>query len=435
MLGGFFGLGPIASALGLLGVGALVTGPTTAAFGAWLAHVARRGRAGPFAAAAGFLAAELARSYGPIPAPWALAAYLVDADTAFAQGADLAGAWGVGFALAAASAGVASLAAPALRPRSAARAAALVALVAAGFAYGALRRAQAPAGGPELPVAVIQGGVTWPFEFDPARTQPNLARYLELTAEAAARRPALVVWPEHAVDFYLADESPERAALFTALAGLDAELVLGAPFYRREAGATRYRNAVYALGGGRVRDRVDKAALVPFAEVAPLPGLPAPGTGYEPGGPRRPLATQAAPLGVLVCSEALFPDASRELVRAGAELLVHPSNDYWMASPRGAALMLRSASFRAIETRRWLVRATPTGFSALVDPRGRVVARSAWGAADSLHGSVRRAGGETPYVRLGEAPAALAALWAVSLAIAPRRAPRDGLGGPGHARA
>ena len=105
---------------GLLAVGAFVTGPTTALFGAWLAHLARRGRAGPFAAGAGFVAAELARTLGPVAAPWALSGYLL-ADTAFAQCADLAGAWGVGFVAAVANAGVASLAAPALRPRSRAR--------------------------------------------------------------------------------------------------------------------------------------------------------------------------------------------------------------------------------------------------------------------------------------------------------------------------
>ena len=427
MLSDFFGLGPSASALGLLAVGGLVTGPTTAAFGAWLAHAARRGRAGPLAAGAGFVAAELARAYGPIPAPWALSGYLLS-DTAFAQCADLAGAFGVGFVLAAANAGVASVFAPALRPRSALRGAALGVLVAAAFAYGHVRRAQSFDDGPELPVAIVQGGVTWSFAFDPARSQPNLERYVSLTAQAAERRPALVFWPEHAIDFYLADEGPERAELFAALAPLGGELVLGAPSYRRDGAAVRYRNSVYALAGGRVRDRVDKAQLVPFAEAAPFAPLPAAGTGYEPGGPRRPLATGAAAVGVLICSEGLFPSAARELANAGATLLFHPSNDFWMSSAAGAALMLRSAAFRAIEERRWLVRATPTGISALVDPHGRVVARTAFGGAAVLHGAVRLASARTPYARVGEAPAFAAAVWAVILAIAPRRAPRERFG-------
>jgi len=434
MLTEFFGLGPLGGALGLFGVGALVTGPTTALFGAWLAHLARRGRAGPFAAGAGFAAAELARTYGPIAAPWALSGYLL-ADTPFAECADLAGVWGVGFVASVVNAGVASVAAPALRPRTRVRAAALVAFVAAAFAYGSARRAQPFDDGAEVAVAVIQSGVTWGFEFDPARTRPNLERYAALTARAAERKPALVFWPEHAIDFYLTDEGPARDALFAALAPLGTEVVLGAPFYRRDGAAVRYRNAVFSLAGGRVRDRVDKAQLVPFAEAAPFAPLPAAGTGYEAGGPRRPLATGAGQVGVLICSEGLFPGAARELAQAGAELLFHPSNDFWMTSPAGAALMLRSAAFRAIEERRWLVRATPTGISAVIDPHGRVAAQAAFGAVEVLHGTVRLGRGRTTYARVGDAPVALAAVWAVTLAIAPRRPARKLRAGAGPVRA
>jgi apolipoprotein N-acyltransferase len=102
-----------------------------------------------------------------------------------------------------------------------------------------------------------------------------------------------------------------------------------------------------------------------------------------------------------------------------------------MSSPAGAALMLRSAAFRAIEQRRWLVRATPTGISALVDPRGRVAARTSFGAAEVLEGAVRPATVRTVYARVGEAPLLLAAGCAVMLAIAPRREPREGPGRAG----
>jgi apolipoprotein N-acyltransferase len=425
MLVDFFEVGPAAGVLGLLAVGAFVTGPTTALFGAWLACLAQRGRAGPIAVGSGFAGAELLRAYGPIGAPWALSAYAL-AGSAWAQLAELVSAFGVGLLLAAGNAAVASLAVPALRPRTRRRAAALLCLFAASWAFGWLRtRTPSDAADAEVPVAVVQGGVTYPFRFDPARSQPSLERYLALTAEAAERRPALVFWPEHAIDFYLSDDGPERAALLAALAPLPVEVALGAPSYRRLGATARYRNSVYAVAGGRVGDRVDKAQLVPFAEVAPLPGLRAAGTGYEPGGARRPLATAVAPIGVLVCSEALFPGAARELARAGAALLFHPSNDYWMASREGAALMLRSAAFRAIEVRRWLVRATPTGVSALIDPAGRVVARAPYGEAAVLDGRVGLARGRTLYERVGDAPVLAAAAWGVMLAIAPRRGPRE----------
>jgi apolipoprotein N-acyltransferase len=152
-------------------------------------------------------------------------------------------------------------------------------------------------------------------------------------------------------------------------------------------------------------------------------GLAAGERPYRTGEPRRPLRAGVGPLGVLICSEGLFPDAARELANAGAVLLVHPSNDFWMGSPAAAEIMLRSAAFRAIETRRPLVRATPTGFSAFVDDRGRVIERAPWGAAQVIFGEMTPSSVTTPYVRLGDLPLGLAAAAALGLALAPARHP------------
>jgi apolipoprotein N-acyltransferase len=425
MLRGYFGLSPAASVLALLALGVGMVGIHTAAFGAWLGWVAGRGRAGPLVVAAGFVAAELTRSHGPLAAPWALAGYAL-AGTPWAQTADLGGPAVPGFLLAVANAALAGLFVPALRPAGARRGAALAAgLALAGAGYGAWRLAGPPAGGSPLRVAVVQGGMTWSYAFDPAESAPHLARYLSLTSQAAAGRPDLVFWPEHAIDFYLRDPGPERSELLGTLARLGVDVVLGAPHHLGERGSPAFRNSVFAVEGGRVADRVDKARLVPFAEVAPFPGGPAAGERpYQAGGPRRPLRTRAARLGVLICSEGLFPGAARELVRAGADLLVHPSNDFWMRSASAAELMLRSAAFRAIETRRFLVRATPTGVSALVDPEGRVVGRAPYGEAALLAGEVWPASGTTLFVRIGELPAVLAAVLAIAAAVLPARPAR-----------
>ena len=198
----------------------------------------------------------------------------------------------------------------------------------------------------------------------------------------------------------------------------------------------RYRNAVFSLADGRVRDRVDKAQLVAFAEAAPFAPLRAAGTGYEAGGAAPPARDRRrAGRRPDLLRGALPGRGPRSSRSAGAELLFQPSNDFWMSSRAGAALMLRSAAFRAIEERRWLVRATPTGISALIDPHGRVAARAAFGGVGVLHGNVRLRRARTPYARVGDAPVALAALWAVTLAIAPRRPPRKLRAGAGPMRA
>ena len=428
MLQRFFGLSPISSALGLLALGAVVVAPTMAVFGAALSALARRGRASPLAVAALFSGAELLRSRGPLAGPWALSGVL-SSGTPFAQIADLGGPYAAGFVIAAVNAALAGLVVPALRPRGAGRGLAVAGVLAAlAGTYGVARIAETPSGERALRVAAVQGGVTTGFAFDATRSAPNLARYLELTREAAAAKPDLVVWPEHAIDFYLRDGSSERAELLATLAALPVEVVLGAPHYSRDGqGDEEFRNSVFSIDRGQIRDRIDKARLVPFAEVSPIGGGFAAGERpYRSGESRRPLRAGVGPLGVLICSEGLFPDAGRELASAGAVLLVHPSNDFWMGSPAAAEIMLRSAAFRAIETRRPLVRATPTGFSAFVDDRGRVVERAPWDTAKVLFGEVTPARVVTPYMRWGDAPLGLAAAAALALALAPARAREDG---------
>jgi apolipoprotein N-acyltransferase len=413
MLHAFFAVPPAAGALWLGALGALAIGPAYALFAAWLAWSARRGAPAPFAIGAAWLCAEWLRAHGPVGSPWALLGYAA-VGTPLAQAADLAGPAAPGYALAVANAALAGLALPALRARRArAHAAGALALAAALAGYGALRLGQRFDHGAPFPVAVIQSGVTWSYAFDPAESEPHLRRQLALTDRARAKAPRLVVWPEHAVDFYLRDASPQRGALLAAFAAPEPALVLGAPHYERPGGAARYLNSVFLLTGGRVAARSDKALLVPFAERSPLGALaPSLGGKWVSGTPRV-LASPSGALGAFVCAEAMTPDVARKLVRDGAELLVNPSNDFWFRAEPAARLQLETASLRAIEERRWLVRATPTGYSALVDPHGRIRASAPWGEPAVLEGEVALARATTPFQRAGGAPIALAALAAV----------------------
>jgi apolipoprotein N-acyltransferase len=106
----------------------------------------------------------------------------------------------------------------------------------------------------------------------------------------------------------------------------------------------------------------------------------------------------------------MVPDVARTLAREGAELLVNPSNDFWFRAEPAARLQLETASLRAIEQRRWLVRATPTGFSALVDPHGAIRATAPWGEPAVLSGEIALSHATTPFQRWGDGPIALAAL-------------------------
>ncbi|MBU4229572.1 MAG: apolipoprotein N-acyltransferase, partial [Proteobacteria bacterium] len=74
----------------------------------------------------------------------------------------------------------------------------------------------------------------------------------------------------------------------------------------------------------------------------------------------------------LICFESIFPDISRKQAQAGANLLVTLTNDAWFGRSSAPMQHLAMGVFRAVETRKTLVRAANTGISAFIDPMGRM---------------------------------------------------------------
>jgi apolipoprotein N-acyltransferase len=402
----YFGVTAPLAWLALVAVGATLDALPYALFGAWLALAARRDRLTPLGVGAAWALAELSRVHAPIANPYALLAY-AQHGTWLAQAADLAGPYGVGLLLAAANAALAAQLAPVLargRPRRALALAA--ACVAVALAYGELRLGESFGDGQPLRVALVQGAIARGIGWDRSTRDANLARYLDLNAKAARGDAELVFWPEFAVDFYLSEETLERARLLDGVRAGGVDVVLGAARYDLAADGTRYFNSVYAIDrSGRLHAALyDKQRLVPFAEYAPLGDwLRARSATYVPGDSARVLDTRRVRVGAFVCAEALYPDVARELARAGAELLANPSNDYWFGAAQAEREQLESAAFRAIENRRYLVRATSTGVSAVVDPHGRVVARSAGAGPEIVSARLERSTAVTPYQQIGDA--------------------------------
>ena len=423
----YFDVSPPVAWAGLLAGGLLLDGLPYALLGAWVAWVSRRRPLAPWALGAAFALAEYARANVSLGNPFALVAYSQHGGP-FAQLADLAGPYGIGWLIAGVNATLAGLLAPALRTASPRRSlAAAAALVAAAWGYGALRSTQDFDSGDPIRVAVVQSGIARELHVDESLRAERLESTLALTRTAAAARPDIIFWPEYAVDFYLRDPSRERSSLLSAARGLGADLVLGAPDYRVRNGTPHFYNSVFLLEGDAILGRHDKVRLVPFAEYGPLGSwLRAETALYEPGDAAQPLGARTARVGAFLCSEALDSRIARALVRNGAELLANPSNDYWLGAPAAALQQVQVAAFRAIETRRYLVRSTPTGYSAVIDPHGRVRALSQWGGSDLLASELHRSRAITPYVRFGDlaCAVALAAVLSTSLS-AGLRALRD----------
>jgi apolipoprotein N-acyltransferase len=277
--------------------------------------------------------------------------------------------------------------------------------------------------------ANLELGAQWREEFYGA----NLERYLRLTLDAARRRrPKLVVWPEAAFTFFLETEPMYAASLASVLRPFDLELVAGGP--RAVPGvADTYTNAAFAIDpSGAIRGRYDKERLLPFAEYYPLGSLTAVRRSFDrvrtfvPGQASSPLPTPAGKAGILICNEAMFPELARARVRDGAELLLVLTNDTWVGSPTFAGIAFDMTVLRAIETRRWTVRASTAGPSAIIDPTGGVHGAAAYDTAATVEGDVAARSGLTVYARWGDVFAmACAAGTFLAVMMAVRRRARD----------
>jgi apolipoprotein N-acyltransferase len=77
-------------------------------------------------------------------------------------------------------------------------------------------------------------------------------------------------------------------------------------------------------------------------------------------------------IGALVCFEDSLQRETRDIVRAGAQILVNITNDAWFAQTAGSAQHFANAHLRAVEARIPMLRSTNTGVTCSVDAIGRV---------------------------------------------------------------
>lgn len=415
--------------------------PYYMAFAAVCGPLLRRfGAAAPLLVGAAWAGADLLRGRllngTPIyvgNSPWATFGYSQTGVDALVQVASLTGVYGVSFVLACANAALAEAARDLGRGRRLRRSAALglgiaALVVAAALGFGAvsLRAAPAPAPSSGTPVALVQANLGAAARWEEGGGIRTLDAYLRLTREAEGRgRPRLVFWPEAALTVFLEREPPYQRALGGALGPRDVELVVGAPRAEGPGGSAPYRNSVYAVApDGTLRARYDKQYLLPFMEYFPLRiDLVRRRFGrvreFSPGAPAPPLPTRAGPAGVLICNEALYPHVAGERMAAGASYLLNPSNDSWVPDAGFAEHQFDIVALRAVEQRVWLVRVSDSGPSAVVDPWGRVVARTQPLARELLLAELGRSPGRSLYGRVGDAfGAACLAAVVVALAVA-----------------
>jgi apolipoprotein N-acyltransferase len=187
-------------------------------------------------------------------------------------------------------------------------------------------------------------------------------------------------------------------------------LLFGSPAYRRTGELLRLYNRAYLLdGSGMLVGYYDKRHLVPFGEYVPWKGLlffvdklvQAAGD-FASGEEAVVLDMLPARVGILICYEAIFPKLSRDLVNAGANLLVNITNDAWFGRSSAPYQHLSMAVFRSVENRVPMARCANTGISGFIDSRGRILQATSLFEDATMLASIHLGKGESLYTRYGD---------------------------------
>lgn len=258
-------------------------------------------------------------------------------------------------------------------------------------------------------VALVQGAVPQALKWRPEMRAPTLALYGSLTEPHWD--VDLIIWPETAVPAFPQDVETALDELSARAATENADLVVGLPTGDRFEGG--YYNSLMKLDGDRAK--YDKRHLVPFGEYFPLKflyeGLAAalsiPMSDFSRGrADQHSLSVAGHLAGISICYEDVFGNEVIDALPA-AGFLINISNDAWFGDTIAPHQHLEIARMRALETGRYLLRGTNTGVTAIIDAKGKIVAKAEQFAETVLVGGFELREGATPYVRFGDFPVLL----------------------------
>ena len=255
------------------------------------------------------------------------------------------------------------------------------------YGYCSLKRTTDDAVCRRLRVSLIQANIPPYQKWDEEFKKDIFERYFFLTKKAYRDKPSLIIWPETSFPGYWEEEKDLRERVFFLAKELNSYILLGTPVGENNF---TYNSAIIISPEGRELNRYYKIHLVPFGEYLPFPkifgfleqrfaiGRYTRGTEYTIFKIRDPRGEYNYPRGeynfsVLICFEDIFPNFVRKFVKGGAMFLVNITEDGWYGETPASFQHAQATVFRAIENRRYLVRVANTGYSCIIDEKGRIV--------------------------------------------------------------
>ena len=256
-----------------------------------------------------------------------------------------------------------------------------------------------------LPVGIIQGNVPTRIKLFAAGLQQAESSYTRGYESLVAQGAEVILTPEGALPYIWNQSNRDRSRFYQAVLQHQVPVWLGT--FTAEDGKIA-RSLLTLNGQGEMVSRYDKIKLVPLGEYVPLrevlgslfrqlTTLEAQGL---PGKLHQVMDTPFGRAIASICYDSAFPDVFRFQAAAGGQFILTASN----LDPYSEVLMAQHQAqdlMRAIETDRWAVRATNTGYSGLINPRGQIIWRSTPHAFTTHLGTIYRRQTQTPYVRWG----------------------------------
>ncbi|HEY0336316.1 MAG TPA: apolipoprotein N-acyltransferase, partial [Burkholderiales bacterium] len=277
----------------------------------------------------------------------------------------------------------------------------LVAIWAGAFALKQIRWTT-PTGEP-ITVALLQGNIPQEIKWTADGLRTTLNRYRDLALASDAK---LIVLPETALPLFLRDVPAEYLAdLAEHARRRGGDVLVGVPELLPSGG---YYNSVISVGTSPPQ-AYRKSHLVPFGEYIPLRPvlgwvvdvLAIPLQDFSRGPlSAQPLAVAGQRVAINICYEDAFGE---EIIRPlpQATLLVNVSNVAWFGHSIAPHQHLQISQARALETGRYMLRATNTGMTGVVDERGNIVEVAPQFTTASVRATAQGYAGATPYVRWG----------------------------------
>ncbi len=264
--------------------------------------------------------------------------------------------------------------------------------------------------------AAIQGNVPAETDFTELTFQEIadiFGQHLGLSDRAHKQGARLVVWAELSVPLCFSCNDSFLTALKNQLFQFARQkhttFLLGTNEIKRERLKTAYYNTATCLQPDLSFKFYHKMHLVPFGEYTPYKPIFSFVSKFThaigeltPGSEMRLHDFAGIEFGSPICYEIIFPQQVRQFVKKGAKFLVTITNDGWYGSSSAPYQHFAIAVLRAVENRRFLLRAATTGISGIIDPYGRVLEQSQLDSKTYLSSQITPLYSITLYTRLGD---------------------------------